>query len=81
MPNPQLPSASVRGRRPRPRTVDPNPVWSREKMLALLGLIGLVQFVPLFLLTPVVGLVADSVDRRWIARGAVASRGLAASSL
>ncbi|WP_288458636.1 MFS transporter [uncultured Sphingomonas sp.] len=35
----------------------------------MLGLIGLVQFVPLFLLTPVVGLVADSVDRRWIVRG------------
>lgn len=34
----------------------------------LLGLIGLVQFVPLFLLTPVVGLVADSYDRRWIVR-------------
>ncbi len=34
----------------------------------LLGMIGLVQFVPLFLLTPVVGLVADTFDRRWIAR-------------
>lgn len=38
----------------------------------MLGLIGLVQFVPLFLLTPVVGLVADSVDRRWIVRGTTA---------
>jgi MFS family permease len=35
----------------------------------LLGMIGLVQFVPLFFLTPIVGLVADSVDRRWIVRG------------
>ncbi len=35
----------------------------------LLGMIGAAQFVPLFLLTPVVGLVADSVDRRWIVRG------------
>ena len=35
----------------------------------LLGMIGLVQFVPLFLLTPVVGLVADTFDRRWIVRG------------
>ncbi|MEG8039180.1 MFS transporter [Sphingomonas sp. LR60] len=35
----------------------------------MLGMIGLVQFIPLFLLTPVVGLVADSVDRRWIVRG------------
>ena len=38
----------------------------------LLGLIGLVQFVPLFLLTPVVGLVADTLDRRWIVRGTTA---------
>ncbi|MBB5714064.1 MFS transporter [Sphingomonas aerophila] len=34
----------------------------------LLGMIGFAQFVPLFLLTPIVGLVADSVDRRWIVR-------------
>lgn len=34
----------------------------------LLGMIGLVQFIPLFLLTPLVGLVADTFDRRWIAR-------------
>lgn len=38
----------------------------------LLGMIGLVQFVPLFLLTPVVGLVADTFDRRWIVRGTTA---------
>lgn len=38
----------------------------------LLGMIGLLQFVPLFLLTPVVGLVADTFDRRWIARGTTA---------
>src|SRR6476469_8496854 len=35
----------------------------------LLGMIGLVQFIPLFLLTPVVGLAADTYDRRWIVRG------------
>ena len=35
----------------------------------LLGMIGFAQFVPLFLLTPITGLVADSVDRRWIVRG------------
>ncbi len=35
----------------------------------LLGMIGLVQFVPLFLLTPMVGLFADTYDRRWIVRG------------
>jgi MFS family permease len=38
----------------------------------LLGMIGLAQFVPLFLLTPVVGLAADTWDRRWIARGTTA---------
>ena len=35
----------------------------------LLGMIGLAQFVPLFVLTPIVGLVADTIDRRWIVRG------------
>jgi len=35
----------------------------------MLGMIGLVQFVPLFLLTPLVGLIADTLDRRWIIRG------------
>ncbi|WBH16016.1 MFS transporter [Sphingomonas radiodurans] len=35
----------------------------------MLGMIGLAQFIPLFLLTPLVGLIADSVDRRWIVRG------------
>jgi MFS family permease len=34
----------------------------------LLGLIGLVQFVPLFLLTPVTGWIADRYDRRAISR-------------
>ncbi len=38
----------------------------------LLGMIGLAQFLPLFLLTLVVGYVADRVDRRYLARGAVA---------
>jgi MFS family permease len=38
----------------------------------LLGMIGLAQFVPLFLLTPVVGLVADTFDRRWIVRATTA---------
>ena len=46
--------------------------YSIERAASMLGLIGLVQFVPLFLLTPVVGLVADSVDRRWIVRGTTA---------
>ena len=38
----------------------------------LLGMIGAAQFVPLMLLTPIVGLVADSVDRRWIVRATTA---------
>ncbi|MEP7131172.1 MAG: MFS transporter [Sphingomicrobium sp.] len=36
-----------------------------------LGIIGLVQFVPLFVLTLITGWTADRVDRRWIARGAI----------
>lgn len=32
-----------------------------------LGLIGLVQFVPLFVLTPISGWTADRLDRRHIA--------------
>ena len=35
---------------------------------AQIGFIGLIQFVPLFVLTPVTGWVADHVDRRHIAR-------------
>ena len=37
-----------------------------------LGLIGLVQFVPLFVLTPISGWTADRLDRRLIARAVVA---------
>jgi MFS family permease len=37
-----------------------------------LGIIGLVQFIPLFLLTLVTGWTADRLDRRWIARLSVA---------
>ena len=37
-----------------------------------LGIIGLVQFIPLFLLTLVTGWTADRLDRRSIARAAVA---------
>lgn len=36
-----------------------------------LGLLGLVQFVPLFLLTPVAGVVADRFDRRIVAGCAI----------
>ena len=37
-----------------------------------LGIIGVVQFVPLFLLTLVTGWTADRLDRRWIARASLA---------
>jgi MFS family permease len=37
-----------------------------------LGIIGLVQFVPLFALTLVTGWTADRIDRRWIARATMA---------
>ena len=36
-----------------------------------LGMIGLVQFVPLFILTPISGWTADRLDRRYIARAVV----------
>src|SRR3954454_11890077 len=36
-----------------------------------LGLIGMVQFVPLFALTLVTGWTADRIDRRWIARATI----------
>jgi MFS family permease len=36
-----------------------------------LGIIGLVQFVPLFLLTPISGWAADRLDRRHLARATV----------
>src|SRR3982751_2703637 len=45
-----------------------------------LGMIGVVQFVPLFLLTLVTGWTADRLDRRWIARASVSlERGCAAA--
>ena len=37
-----------------------------------LGIIGVVQFVPLFLLTLITGWTADRIDRRWIGRASVA---------
>ncbi|MEO7365630.1 MAG: MFS transporter [Sphingomicrobium sp.] len=36
-----------------------------------LGLIGLVQFAPLFMLTLIAGWTADRIDRRWIATAAL----------
>jgi MFS family permease len=46
-----------------------------------LGIIGLVQFAPLFLLTLVTGWTADRIDRRWIARGSVTLELLCAIAL
>ena len=37
-----------------------------------LGLIGVVQFVPLFALTLITGWTADRLDRRWVARATIA---------
>jgi MFS family permease len=45
---------------------------SRDDAAFLLGMIGLAQFLPLFCLALVVGVIADRVDRRYIARAAVA---------
>jgi MFS family permease len=46
-----------------------------------LGLIGLVQFLPLMLLSPVTGLVADRFDRRRVAQLAIGTDGLIALML
>ncbi len=45
---------------------------SRDEAALLLGMIGLAQFLPLFVLALVVGVIADRLDRRHIARAAVA---------
>jgi MFS family permease len=45
---------------------------SQRDAAFLLGMVGLVQFLPLFGLTLIVGVVADRMDRRYIARGAIA---------
>ena len=44
-------------------------------------MIGLAQFLPLFLLTLVAGYVADRVDRRWIVRLSLATEMLCAAGL
>lgn len=46
-----------------------------------LGIVGVVQFVPLFALTLVTGWTADRVDRRWIARASILLELLCASAL
>jgi MFS family permease len=52
----------------------------REASLRL-GMIGLVQFLPLFLLTPISGWTADRIDRRHIARAVVSLEVLCAAIL
>lgn len=52
----------------------------REASLRL-GMIGLVQFVPLFLLTPISGWTADRIDRRYVARAVVSLELLCAAIL
>jgi MFS family permease len=46
-----------------------------------LGMVGLAQFLPLFLLTLVAGYVADRIDRRWIVRASLALEMLCAAAL
>ncbi|HYN47047.1 MAG TPA: MFS transporter, partial [Allosphingosinicella sp.] len=46
-----------------------------------LGMIGLAQFLPLFLLTLIAGYVADRVDRRWIVRVSLAAEMAGAAGL
>ena len=46
-----------------------------------LGMIGIAQFLPLFLLTLVAGYVADRLDRRWIVRVFITVEMLCAASL
>lgn len=41
--------------------------YSEAEATGIIGLLGLAQFLPLFLLTPVAGWAADRFDRRWLA--------------
>jgi MFS family permease len=54
---------------------------SIEQASFWLGMVGLAQFLPLFLLTLLAGYVADRVDRRWIVRISLASEMLCAGGL
>jgi len=54
---------------------------SIEQASFWLGMIGLAQFLPLFLLTLVAGYVADRVDRRWIVRLSLAMEMASAAAL
>jgi MFS family permease len=54
---------------------------SIEEASFFLGMIGIAQFLPLFLLTLVAGYVADRLDRRWIVRVFIAVEMLCAAAL
>jgi MFS family permease len=54
---------------------------SIERASFWLGMVGLAQFLPLFLLTLVAGYVADRLDRRWIVRASLAMEMLCAAAL
>ena len=54
---------------------------SIEEASFWLGMIGIAQFLPLFLLTLVAGYVADRLDRRWIVRVFIAVEMLCAAAL
>jgi len=54
---------------------------SIEQASFWLGMVGLAQFLPLFLLTLLAGYVADRVDRRWIVRISLAAEMLCAAAL
>ena len=51
-----------------------SPAYSMNPQQAsfMLGMLGLTQFVPFMLLTPLAGLVADRMDRRYVAAAATA---------
>jgi MFS family permease len=46
-----------------------------------LGLIGLAQFLPLFILTPITGWISDRIDRRYVSRSCAATQMVCASFL
>ncbi|HYD12160.1 MAG TPA: MFS transporter [Allosphingosinicella sp.] len=54
---------------------------SIEEASFWLGMIGIAQFLPLFVLTLVAGYVADRLDRRWIVRVFIAVEMLCAAAL
>jgi MFS family permease len=54
---------------------------SIERASFWLGMVGLAQFLPLFLLTLVAGYVADRLDRRWIVRASLALELICAAAL